>query len=116
MGRYYVSRPGGVVCETDEVLEFGRWYATSGDVAFKDGGRRVALDEHLPGDLWVSTVFLGINHAFDRTRPPVLFETMVFPSGGLSELYGRRYATAEEALAGHAHVVAKIRAGEPLEE
>lgn len=55
-------------------------------------------------NIWVSTVFLGINHNFgfsDDTRP-ILFETMIF--GGRMDDYQHRYCTYEEALAGH-HMV-----------
>lgn len=50
----------------------------------------------------VSTVFLGLNHAF-RPGPPVLFETLVF--GGPMDLHMDRYYTEDEAAAGHAFVV-----------
>lgn len=50
----------------------------------------------------VSTVFLGLNHAFGD-GPPLIFETMVF--GGPMDEYMERYSTEEEAAAGHAFVV-----------
>jgi hypothetical protein len=51
--------------------------------------------------IWVSTVFLGINHnfGFGKDTRPILFETMVF--GGKMDDYQYRYYTYDEALAGH---------------
>src|SRR5215831_21381642 len=31
---------------------------------------------------WVSTVFLGLDHQWNRRRPPLLFETMAFKAAG----------------------------------
>jgi hypothetical protein len=54
--------------------------------------------------IFVSTVFLGINHnfGFAHEKRPILFETMIF--GGKMDEYQHRYCTYEEALAGH-HMV-----------
>lgn len=53
----------------------------------------------------VSTVWLGINHAFDAGKP-LIFETMVFPAEKeWSELAVARYSTESEALAGHESMV-----------
>lgn len=67
----------------DNVLQWAEWIDTA--------DRHVRLNR-LPGDVSVSTVFLGVN-------PPLLFETMIF--GG--KLNGRqwRYCTWDEAMAGH---------------
>ena len=54
------------------------------------------------GSKWVSTVWLGLDHRFDGDGPPLIFETMVFRSGSMVELDVRRYATEDEARAGHA--------------
>jgi hypothetical protein len=57
------------------------------------------------GDVFVSTVFLGLDHNWGR-GPPILFETMVFkgPLDGEQE----RYVTWEEAEAGHAAMVKRV--------
>lgn len=62
-------------------------------------GRRVALSD-LPNGYRISTVFLGIDHAFGDGGPPVLFETMIFPDGPGGE-YQERFHTWDEAIAGH---------------
>jgi hypothetical protein len=54
------------------------------------------------GDIFISTVFLVINHAFDDGEP-ILFETMIF--GGVHGGYCERYATWEEAEKGHKRAV-----------
>jgi hypothetical protein len=68
------------------------------------GARRLAFDKI--GDVRISTVFLGIDHAFGF-GPPVLWETIIFrgPAAGASQ----RYRSREEALAGHAEMVALAR-------
>lgn len=70
--------------------------------------KRVA-ETVLPEGKWVSTVWLGLNHRHDD-GPPLIFETMVFPSkdGPLLEIDCLRYSTEAEALAGHAAMVAKF--------
>lgn len=64
--------------------------------------RHVALDS-LSGGIRVSTVFLGLDHSFGQ-GPPLLFETMIF--GGPHDQYQERYATWDEAAAGHEKAVA----------
>ena len=63
----------------------------------------------------VSTVFLGLNHNWFGTGPPILFETMVF--GGLLDGEMDRYATLADARAGHWAMVERVKraeAGESL--
>jgi hypothetical protein len=62
-----------------------------------ESGRRVAYD--VVGDVTVSTVLLGVDHNFFGEGPPIIFETMIF--GGKHDEYQERYATLEEARAGH---------------
>lgn len=50
-------------------------------------------------DVRVSTVFLGLNHAFTPTEPPQIFETMVF--GGPLDQEQERYSSYREAESGH---------------
>jgi hypothetical protein len=47
----------------------------------------------LPDGKWVSTVWLGLNHAWNG-GPPLIFETMVFTSlSDFTEIETRRYST-----------------------
>jgi len=92
------------------------WYVLEGRTAVplpddmigwaKDGRptwARVAADE--VGDVRVSTVFLGLDHALDG-GPPHIFETMVF--GGTLDGEQERYSTWEQAEAGHARWVKRV--------
>jgi hypothetical protein len=76
-----------------------------GEVLKDREGRQVARDQ--VGGLLVSTIFLGVDHGIHR-QTPALFETMVF---GLKDDrgYTRRYATWDEAVKGHAEVLAEVR-------
>ena len=70
---------------------------------------------------WVSTVFLGINHRHFGDGPPIVFETMVFERAReVIELWGRlvsvrpdvegwRYASWDDAVAGHDAAVSRLR-------
>jgi hypothetical protein len=67
--------------------------------------RRVMADE-IDG-IFCSTVWLGIDHNYTRRGPPLIFETMVFDRKSAhpwAEGYMARYATLEEAIAGHKEV------------
>lgn len=68
--------------------------------------KRVA-ETTLPDGIWVSTVWLGVDHQWG-SGPPLIFETMVFLGrGGGCEIDVARYSTEEEALAGHKAMVQK---------
>jgi hypothetical protein len=69
--------------------------------------RRVARDDVTHG-IEVSTVFLTLDHRHGD-GPPILFETMIF--GGEYDNWCYRYRTIDQARAGHARVVAALRAG-----
>lgn len=53
----------------------------------------------------VSTVWIGVDMNYEQHGPPLIFETMVFDTSGGDEyfksVFQDRYATKEEALAGH---------------
>src|SRR5216684_6969799 len=66
--------------------------------------RRVAIT-HLPGEVWVSTVFLGLDHNFGLKGDALVFETMIF--GGEHDGYQTRSATWNAALEHH-RVAVKI--------
>jgi len=57
----------------------------------------------------VSTVFLGLDHSFNQ-GPPILFETLVF--GGPMKDAGERYATYDEAEAGHMRYCQEVSTAE----
>lgn len=81
-----------------DLLEWGRWFQDVED-------RRVALT-HV-GGIRISTVFLGLDHGFGEEGPPILFETMTFGWPMNDECW--RYATWDEAVAGHRRAVRLAR-------
>lgn len=64
---------------------------------FEDPARKL-VSCTMGGDITVSTVFLGLNYNWGE-GPPILFETMIF--GGEHDEDQWRYATWDEAVAGH---------------
>lgn len=59
------------------------------------------------GGIWVSTVFLGINHQYGDGLP-ILFETMIFRGGKGNEC--DRCESWEQAETQHEEAVAKVKA------
>lgn len=57
---------------------------------------------------FVSTIFLGLDHNFSRTGPPIVFETMVF-NGVYNQKIQYRYATWDEAIEGHRRTVKMVK-------
>ena len=60
------------------------------------------------GKIFISTVFLGMDHSFDRhnksiNHKPILFETMIF--GGEHNDFQARYHTYDEAIEGHQYAL-----------
>ncbi len=69
--------------------------------------------DYTVGDGWiVSTIHLGLNHAYDDGSP-LIFETIVFDEGNNSE-FCDRYYTEEEAKYGHKMIVLAMELGIPL--
>lgn len=71
------------------------------------------LMKTMVGDVWVSTVFLLVNHG--TQADPILFETMTFDeSGGKNKAAAEfhescwRYRTCQEALEGHKQVMKEV--------
>lgn len=66
---------------------------------------RIARDI-LPDGKVVSTVWLGIDHNYEDTGDPIIFETMVFPSeDSFSDLACFRYRNEADAIEGHKDTV-----------
>jgi hypothetical protein len=75
---------------------------------------RTLIQETVEG-YFVSTIFLSIPHG-EKGGRPLLFETMVLkditrPDADWIDLDARRYATYQEAQAGHREMVARLKAG-----
>jgi hypothetical protein len=87
-----------------------RWFENANN-------RRVAEDfapsyeDGIRHDYRVSTVFLGIDHNFSGSGPPLLFETLVFRGKHAVESTMERTATRDEALEAHARALARALTG-----
>lgn len=74
----------------DDIVKWAQWY---------EGADR-CVKRSKSDDISVSTIFLGLDHNYEETGAPVLFETMIF--GGDYDEYCERYTTWDEAETGHA--------------
>lgn len=83
---------------TDDILTWAAWFESEERHLFKT---------EIDGVL-ISTVFLGIDHAFGG-QSPILYETMVFKGGSLDDELTLRYATYDEAAIGHEQTVEAVR-------
>lgn len=104
---------GHQVVPARSVLDWARWLEEAGEA------RRVGFTELRRFS--VSTVFLGLDHNFSESGPPLLFETMVFENEPTWDAILQRhiheeaeqwpmsrYSTWAEAEAGHKEHVALI--------
>lgn len=107
-----------------------QWYRLEGKIPvpielcelIKMGGMESAnriIKQETIGELWVSTVFLMLDHSFSD-GPPDLFETMIFTAARdergrpqASVDYQERYSTWELALEGHERAVKWARENQP---
>lgn len=84
----------------DRLPEKGSWYLSKTAC-----GLQLARD--IVSGLRVSTVYLGMDHAWGLGQRPVLWETMVFDddaSRSRWDQYQDRYTSHAEAMAGHARI------------
>ena len=102
MGRYYILSDEGVVEEPD-YAKWSEWYEKSYAKV-----RCIARTKVEYGT--ISTVFLAMSMTLSKTTPVALFETTV--EGGWLSDERQRYATLDEAKAGHEAWVTRVRAAE----
>jgi hypothetical protein len=95
MSDYYIL-VGTTPVQIDDLRDWATWYEKQ--------DRRVAKDT--VGDVEISTVFLGLDHAWGESLP-MIFETMVF--GGELDQEQVRYSTWEQAEVGHRAMVKRVR-------
>ena len=100
---YYILNDSGEPVPAHDITTWGKWHKTA---------KRHVAEDHLPGGVRVSTVFLGIDHRFGMEGPPVLWETMIFggPHGG----YQERYTSKADAIAGHLEALRLARTERPV--
>lgn len=95
-GQYILNESGKPVPEPD-LMKWGTWFQTA--------DRQVAVETI--GESKVSTIFLGLDHAFGGQQP-VLWETMVF-GGKLDQAQDRCGGSREQAEAMHARMVKRVQ-------
>jgi len=101
---HYILGDDGEPVGPVDVLVWAEWFETHAQ------DRIVAKTK--VGDAEVSTVFLGLDHAF-MGGPPILYETMIF--GGPDDQRDQwRHRNRHAALALHDQIVAALRDGTPL--
>lgn len=100
-GRYILNTQGEPVSEPD-LMTWARWI----EVNFT---KRSVVREQV-GHSVVSTVFLGLDHAFGG-GPPILWETMVF-HGKLTGEMDRCSGSREQAEAMHQRMVERVKKGD----
>jgi len=104
-GKYILK--GKKVVECTDLLEWGKWLETA---------KRIVKQDNLKNGLFVSTVFLGLDHNFFGKGKPILFETMVFNTNKKRKFFKNRmtlgedlaqvrYCTWAEAMSGHKKMV-----------
>jgi hypothetical protein len=87
---------GKLAVPEPDLMKWATWYETA--------NRHVANTQI--GGIWVSTVFLGVDHNFGAGLP-ILFETMVFRGGSGNECV--RCESWDEAEKQHADMVELVR-------
>ena len=92
------------------VYQWGRY--------MEDDAYRVLKQDHCHGRYYISTIWLGIDHTYERSLlAPLIFETKVFDKAarGLeAEIIAVHYATVPQAFRGHALQVSRWSYGEPV--
>ncbi len=101
---YILDQRGEPVLEPD-IIKWAKWLGKpSADDPIDGATWRVGAD-HV-GSTFVSTVFLGLDHAFNG-GPPILWETLV--RGGELDGEGDRYCSRASAKEGHARWLGKVK-------
>lgn len=86
MSDYYILKEDHTT-EPCEMLDWAMWASSNRE--------KLVVKQETVNDVKVSTVFLGLNHAFLGQGAPLIFETMIF--GGSEDGYQDRCSTWEQA-------------------
>ena len=87
---WYILDENNKPVKATSIMEAADW--------MENNPERKAVKQEYVGDVRISTVFLGLDHAWESDIP-VLWETMIF--GGEHDQYMDRYTSYEDALEGH---------------
>jgi hypothetical protein len=101
----YILNDDGEPVPCEDILIWGEWFERTQH----DRSRVVRQDyAEAEGSVGVSTVFLGLDHNYSASGPPVLWESLVF--GTSLDGAMQRYTSRADALRGHAELLARVRA------
>ena len=95
-GKYILVNKEPINCM--DLMKWGEWM---------EKRDRIIKQEYV-GKIFISTVFLGIDHAFGVGKKPILFETMIFKDQKNQD-YQTRCATYDEALKMHKKAVKLVK-------
>lgn len=101
---HYMLDADGEPVAVEDVLEWSRWWQTANRIVAQDKDEAPGASD----DVMVSTVFLGLDHNFNATGPPVLWETLVFGGPLDGEMW--RWTSRTDALVGHQEVCRLVAA------
>lgn len=94
---HYILLPDHTV-KVVPLMEWAQWF----EWTYTGKHDRKVEKTQITDGVEVSTMFLWLDHQFG-VGPPILFETMIF--GWEHDQYTERYATWDEAVAGHKKAV-----------
>ena len=97
MQAYILKHRKPIVC--DDKIKFIKFFSCK--------GKRRVRSHRFANGVWVSTVFLALDHNF-AGGPPLLFETMAF-DGDFEELTRLRCSTWRQALEQHRETLKVIK-------
>lgn len=99
--KHYALDADNQVIEIADLIAWAHWF---------EHANRIVGYTQITSEIYVSTVFLGLDHRIWGEGPPLLFETIIF-GGPLDPLdYAMwRYSSWDDADTGHRAAVAKAR-------
>jgi hypothetical protein len=97
---YYILDAEHRPVKAASMMQWAQW--------FEDFNNRIVDYTEITSAVYVSTVFVGLDHRFGGGGPPIVFETCIF--GGPLDGNEWRYASWDDAEAGHKAAVRKARA------
>jgi hypothetical protein len=99
MGRYFILSDDNIF-EEPNYETWSQWYQNTFD--------KISQIEHTETDQGtVETRFVAMTMSLNKEAPPLLFETKV--TGGWLDGHTEKFATLDEARAGHDACVQKVR-------
>lgn len=96
----YILDENNVPKQAPNLIEWAKWYETARS--------RSTAKTDINGVGYVSTVFLGVDHRWEDSGLPMLWETMIFYKDGTTDDLQDRYTSHYAALVGHAKVVREL--------